>query len=95
MKRIVKIGLTTITYTCLVLAVIFLFTANRRLCAAIRLHNASRIINTESNKLWDKKQPHTVVLLKPGKHKQWDIEDIKKFEDGEEKEFIKFLKKDK
>ncbi len=95
MNRVVKIGLNTITYTCLVIAIIFLITANRRLCAAIRLNNASRVINTKSNKLWDKKQPHTVVLLKPGKYEQWEIEDIKKFEDGQEKEFIEFLKKER
>ncbi len=93
MKRLLKIGLNTITYTCLILAVIFLITANKRLCASIELNNVSKIVNTQSNKLWDKKQPHTVVLLKHGKYEQWEIEDIKRFEDGQQDEFIEFLKR--
>ena len=92
MKRILRIGLNTVTYTCLVLSIIFLLTANERLCAAIRLNNASKVINTRSNKLWDKKQPHTVVLLKPDKYGCWDVEDIKQFKDGQQKEFVDYLK---
>ena len=95
MKRLLTIAFVTMTYTSLVLAIIFANHASKTYCSAIELNIASGLITAKSNKLWDKKQPHTVVLLKPGKDGQWEIEDIKKFEDGQEEKFIKFLKRDK
>ena len=92
-KNIYRVGLRTFVITCFIFSIIFILQANDRFCAAIELNNASRNINLASNKLFDAKQPHTVVLGKVNEQGVFEVEDIKRFVDGQEEEFIEFLKR--
>lgn len=102
MKKIGRIALRTLLITCFVISIIYIVKANERLCAAIKLHNECKNIQSDmdqQSKILIKLksdmviQPHTVVLMSLGENEQWKIEDIKKFEKGQHKEFLEYIKR--
>lgn len=91
--RIVKIGITTIVISLFVLSIIFFVAGNKRINTAIKLNNITIGLNNRIAQP-EKIQPHTVVLLETNEQGLWVVVSIKRFEHGQEKEFIAYLKRE-
>jgi hypothetical protein len=105
MKKIVKVSCMTVAITLFAMSIIFFMAGNHRCNRAMKLYEQVTESNLKTDKRLDetasvikqiedreKIRPHTVVLLKPNEFGLWDVEDIKQFEQGQQKEFIDFLR---
>ena len=107
-ERIAKVSGITIVIFLFILSIIFFIAGDYRFKRAVKMYDLITENNLKTDKKLEKTalilkkiedqvkiQPHTVVLLKPGKHGRWEYHDVKRFKNGQQEEFIKFLKKDK
>ena len=85
MKRIVKIGLITVVFTCFILSTVFIILSNNRLCKAIKL-------NGFSTELLKRHRPYVVVVTTLTDYQGFTyMSSVNRFAVGEEKEYLDAL----